>query len=246
MEDTFKSLYIHYLKDCNYNVSRRINAIKYLRIIGHDFKSAVNIYDKAIKMANKFSTDIKQIKSNLRMEIRNKRSELDKDTIEEHSKQICLKAAEVLQNNGIKKLALYAPIERKKEINTNYLFDIISNNGIEAYYPDVKGETLSFSLVRDLKDLEIGKLDIPVPKNKDAIPIYEIDAFILPGLSFNPINGARLGYGMGHYDKTLKENKAFKIGVVLSKFLNRELPSEDLDVDVDCIITENDVIWINR
>lgn len=249
MKDIFKSIYIYHLKKHDYNISQRINAIKYLRIIGYDFQSALDIHNKAMKITNKFSTNNKDIKSNLRLKIKEERSNLSEDIINQASQQICKSAAEVLQNNNIKKVALYSTIKHKKEIDTNYLFDIIVKNGIEAYYPTIQSQTLSFARVQELTDLEesdLGKFGFSIPKNKETTPISDIDAFILPGLSFNPITGTRLGYGMGHYDRALKDSKALKIGLVLSMFINKNLPAEEFDVDVNCIITENDTIWINK
>lgn len=69
--------------------------------------------------------------------------------------------------------------------------------------------------------------------------IDEIDALIVPGLAFT-LDGKRLGYGGGYYDKLLSKRsfKAYTIGFCFKFQLIKDLPTETHDKKVDHIITD--------
>ena len=67
------------------------------------------------------------------------------------------------------------------------------------------------------------------------------DVIIVPMLGFDE-RLHRIGYGGGYYDRFLAEQpKAIKIGVCYESGFIRDLPTEDHDIPMDIIVTEEKV-----
>ena len=61
----------------------------------------------------------------------------------------------------------------------------------------------------------------------------------MPAICFDE-KGFRIGYGKGFYDRFFSENKCFlKVGLCYNEFVIDEIFSDDNDIAVDLIITEN-------
>ena len=100
---------------------------------------------------------------------------------------------------------------------------------------------LKFFQIKDLyKDTKKNKYGILEPnQHASEFSIDKIDALIVPGLAFT-LDGKRLGYGGGYYDKLLsnKAFKAFTIGFCFSFQIKKDLPTESHDKKVDHVITD--------
>ncbi len=116
------------------------------------------------------------------------------------------------------------------EINKQLAFPIIENNT----------EELIFKTINYNKNFELGKFNIPEPskENKEVIP----QLFFVPCLGFD-LNGFRIGYGGGFYDKTFsklkKLNKFFyTVGFAYDEQKQNKLPIEQFDYKLDFVLTE--------
>jgi 5-formyltetrahydrofolate cyclo-ligase len=69
-----------------------------------------------------------------------------------------------------------------------------------------------------------------------AVDVGEIDFVIVPGLAFT-VEGDRLGYGQGYYDRFLPTVSAPSVGVCFSDQLVDEMPTTTTDVRVDKVIS---------
>ena len=69
-----------------------------------------------------------------------------------------------------------------------------------------------------------------------AVDVGEIDLVIVPGLAFT-VDGDRLGYGQGYYDRFLPTVSAPAVGVCFIDQLVDEMPSTERDVRVDMVIS---------
>ena len=107
--------------------------------------------------------------------------------------------------------------------------------------PKIVGKELKFFYIKDLyKDTKINKYGILEPNEYACeVSIDLLDALIVPGLAFT-LDGKRLGYGGGYYDKLLsmKSFKAFAIGFCFKFQIIKDLPTESHDKKVDYIITD--------
>ena len=90
----------------------------------------------------------------------------------------------------------------KSEIPTKFLNDFIENKGKILCLPVITKENergLIFKSYSKGEDLIIGKFNVQEPNNDK---IYFPDIIFTPCLAFD-LNGYRLGYGGGYYDKTI-------------------------------------------
>jgi 5-formyltetrahydrofolate cyclo-ligase len=84
-------------------------------------------------------------------------------------------------------------------------------------------------------------LNIPAPP--DTAPIIapeELDLVIVPALAYDSA-GYRLGYGGGYYDRYLHDIPAFTVGLARERLIVGELPTEQHDIAVKCVVTEDAV-----
>lgn len=106
-------------------------------------------------------------------------------------------------------------------------------------YPKVRAEQLSFHQIRDAAtELVPGAFGILEPTNAHPeVGIGEIDAFICPGLAFDPAGG-RLGRGRGFYDRILSQARedATKIGVCFEIQRVPDTYAEAHDIRMDQVI----------
>lgn len=95
------------------------------------------------------------------------------------------------------------------------------------------------------KKLAVGPLGILAPVTDDICP-PPYDAVITPGLGFTR-QGVRLGYGRGYYDRWFAEHPpVIKIGLCYGSQIMDGLPDDDHDVAIDIIVTEREIIHIDR
>lgn len=83
------------------------------------------------------------------------------------------------------------------------------------------------------------------PSSGPVIPIEKLDGFLVPGVAFSK-TGQRIGRGKGFYDRTLKGSAALKVGVCYSFQMFNELPVEEHDIQMDVVVTDQEIIWLKR
>ncbi|MGZ3807117.1 MAG: 5-formyltetrahydrofolate cyclo-ligase, partial [Bacteriovorax sp.] len=76
---------------------------------------------------------------------------------------------------------------------------------------------------------------------KENAPDVSPGVILVPGLAFTK-KGERLGRGKGFYDKYLSSYRGIKIGLCFSAQLSDLLPTEEHDVKLDYIVTEEEII----
>ena len=168
---------------------------------------------------------------------------LDKD---QKSKSICeqILSSNILKN--AKTVALYSAV--KTEADPSSLALALEASNIETLFPKVLDGRLQFHKATQ-SQLVPGYAGILEPSADHKIhPIHEIDIWIIPGLGFSR-QGARIGYGKGHYDKALAEAMSLgathkTIGFGFSEQLTDEVPLEPHDVPLDIIAVENEIIYV--
>lgn len=109
------------------------------------------------------------------------------------------------------------------------------------YIVDLKNGLMQAAKVNNLEKLVVSKSGIlSVPD--DALNFVEpkrIDLVLVPGAAF-AADKYRLGMGAGFYDRfLLRAYKAVKMGIAFSVQCIAQVPIEEHDVRLDCIVTEN-------
>jgi len=140
-------------------------------------------------------------------------------------------------------VALYAPFGG--EVPTRDILTAAVADGKVVCYPlsHVRGRVLSFRAVRSESELEPGRLGVREPTDaSDLVPVEQIDLFVVPGLGFTR-GGQRLGRGGGYYDAPLRAGRpdSRRVGLAFAEQLVEDLPTDEHDIDLHLVVTENEV-----
>lgn len=127
------------------------------------------------------------------------------------------------------------------EIDTKFIIKYAQMLGKQIFIPncDYKTKKMNFQLFTNFDDLVIDGYGIEAMGHETEIN-NEVDLVITPGVVFN-VNGYRIGYGGGYYDRFLSTFKGETIS------LAHELQIQNFDQDahdepVHKIITEKRII----
>ena len=187
---------------------------------------------------------IQEQKAALRAELRALRAALSEKERARRDKGICDTLIALL--DGVDTLLLFYP--KGAEIDLRPVFYEAKTRGISCAFPrcgEEKGQ-MDFHLVGDLDELENGKFGLREPR-KDAAPVTDLAGamIIVPAFSFD-LEGHRIGYGGGYYARYLRSHTVPSVGVVYEEFLRDALPHDTLDISVDDIVTEQQIISIQK
>ena len=121
---------------------------------------------------------------------------------------------------------LFLPIEAQKEINTEFLLQVLAGRDKEVVIAKSDFETLKMThyLLTDNTKIKTNDYGIPEPVDGLEVPVSKIDVVFVPLMAYDK-NGNRVGYGKGFYDQFLSECKEDVIKIGLSYFD----PEEDID-----------------
>lgn len=135
-------------------------------------------------------------------------------------------------------LALYAA--KGTEVETQAIAAYAVRRGLALVYPRVVDGTRTLTFHEVTQDeLVVAHFGIREPRaDVPPIALDRIAAFVIPGLAFDR-DGARIGWGFGHYDATLVAAPgALRIGVAFDCQILDHVPRDAHDVAMNIIITE--------
>ena len=183
-------------------------------------------------------------KSELRKYYLDKRLSLAPRQLEEISEKICHLVFSNFQLEK-KKISLFLPIERKKEINTYRIWEKALSFDAEVAVPKVNFKTheLKQILFDSENQLEISKIGIPEPKKGRIIAAEHFDIVFVPLLAID-IEGNRVGYGKGYYDRFLRKCSPRCMFIGLNHFEGLEDKIIDInnnDIKLDACVTPNKI-----
>lgn len=139
---------------------------------------------------------------------------------------------------------LYASLP--KEISTFALISNALGAGKTPLLPaitDKKNRKMEFYPVRDLASLKKGVWGILEPDQGETAQVP--DLIILPGVAFS-LEGERIGYGGGFYDRYLASHNpvAVRIGLAFSFQIFGKLPHSETDMPVNALCCEKGFAWL--
>lgn len=147
--------------------------------------------------------------------------------------------------NSARKVALY--LSKGSEVNVSKLLE---EKNKQFYMPIVKEDRLVFCLYKLGDELKKNKYNILEPTKNELINVKELDLIILPSVACSKA-GKRIGMGAGYYDKTListSKNKSFNKPILLTTIYSNQLvddfPSDEWDVNLNYIATEEEFICV--
>ncbi len=131
------------------------------------------------------------------------------------------------------------------EIDTKKIINRALQDKKEVYIPKIYKKDKSMKAIRlnSFEDLNENSMGILEPiDDSDYINKEEIDLIIVPGVVFD-LNGNRIGYGGGYYDRYLEDIKKVSNKVALAYDLQIVdfIDPEAHDISVDYIITNTKV-----
>ncbi len=180
-------------------------------------------------------------KEELRIKYKSLRDNFTTDNIEDLSLDIANQALQLpIWNKS--NYHLFLSIVAKKEINTEYLLQILAgkDKNVILSKSDFKEGTLTHFLLTDNTTIKANSYGIPEPIDGIQVPEQQIDVVFIPLLAFDT-QGNRIGYGKGFYDRFLEKCKPDVIKIGLS-FFEPEAHIEDIqqnDIPLDYCITPN-------
>lgn len=183
-------------------------------------------------------------KQEIRAHYLERRKGLSPKQLEEISESVCHLVFSKYQVEG-KKISLFLPIERKKEINTYRIWEKAVAFGAQVAVPKANFKTNEMKqvLFESVDQLEISDFGIPEPKKGRVIAAEHFDLVFVPLLAVDK-KGNRVGYGKGFYDRFLKKCSPRCTFIGLSHFdeLQEEIEDVDFhDIKLDACITPNDI-----
>jgi 5-formyltetrahydrofolate cyclo-ligase len=140
---------------------------------------------------------------------------------------------------------LFLTIEEQKEINTEYILQILAGKDKEIVISKCDFATLGMThfLLTDNTKIKKNSYNVPEPVDGLEVPDAKIDVVFVPLLACDK-QGNRVGYGKGFYDNFLSKCKLETIKIGLS-FFPPEEKIEDVsenDVKLDFCVTPEGVI----
>ena len=135
---------------------------------------------------------------------------------------------------------IFLSIEELKEINTDYILNILSgkDKDIIISKSNFENSTLTHYLLTDNTKLIKNAHNIPEPVDGIEIQPTKLDVVFVPLLTFDT-KGNRIGYGKGFYDRFLADCKPETIKIGLS-FFEAEKEFNDVskdDIQLDYCVT---------
>lgn len=182
-------------------------------------------------------------KATLRRLYKQKREELSLEAIDNGSLEI---------SNQLLKLPiwnasyyhLFLSITEHKEINTDYILNILSGKDkhIIISKSNFKDVSMSHYLLLDNTVIRKNKWGIPEPVDGIEIPVEKLDVVFVPLLAFDQ-QGHRVGYGKGFYDNFLSQCRPETITIGLSIFEAEEaiVGIIESDVALDYCVTPTQI-----
>ncbi len=172
------------------------------------------------------------IKKEVRQKYKELRQHLSEENIEEWSLQIAnqLIRLDIWQHSFYH---LFLPIESQKEINTEYILQVLAgkDKNIVLSKSDFSTREMTHFLLTDNTTIKKNAYDIPEPVDGLEVPVSKIDVVFVPLLAFDE-KGNRVGYGKGFYDKFLAECKPEILKIGLSFFESENVISDVLNTDI--------------
>ena len=181
-------------------------------------------------------------KKELRAEIRSRLSGLSDCYKKESSKKISELALSCDEYKSAKSIFVY--ISTVNEPDTGDIINDALQTGKTVYVPKcIEKGVMVPVLINEDTEFSDGYMGIREPLYYDEnISLAEIDLCVIPCMSVS-VKGERLGHGAGFYDIFLSKTKTCKLCLCFSELLCDDIPTDEYDIKMDCVITENGIYF---
>lgn len=170
----------------------------------------------------------------LRSQIRQRKRQMTEAEIVSASRRLGELFLESEQYRQAKTIYGYLPYNQ--EVRTVPILQQALLDGKRVAVPKVYGDEMKFIYMDDLSLVSQGYAGIPEPVADGPVADDPRALVLMPGLAFDR-EGRRIGYGGGFYDRFLMNEPEHPTIALCYEFqMVEELPTEEFDVPVDCVL----------
>ena len=192
-----------------------------------------------------YASVLNAVKEDIRRSLLKRRRSLPEKVLKQVSREINTHLANEIQNRDLKKILLYQSIDNEPSIKET--IELAWQKDIEVYIPKViSKEKIIINRLRKNSSCSKNKFGIKESNDSNTVELNEIDLAVLPLVGID-INGFRLGYGGGYYDRFFNQGselsrKPFIIGTGYAFQILEVSFAEGHDLKYDSVITEKGVL----
>ena len=192
-----------------------------------------------------YASVLNAVKEDIRRSLLKRRRSLPKKKLKPVSREINTHLANEIQNRDLKRILLYQSIDNEPSIKET--IELAWQKDIEVYIPKVVSkEKITINRLRKNSSYSRNKFGIKESNDLETVELDKIELAVLPLVGID-INGFRLGYGGGYYDRFFNEvselsRKPFIIGAGYAFQVLEISFAEDHDLKCDLVITEKGVL----
>ena len=192
-----------------------------------------------------YASVLNAVKEDIRRSLLKRRRSLPEKELKRVSREINTHLANEIQNRDLKRILLYQSIDNEPSVKET--IELAWQKDIEVYVPKViSKEKMIINRLRKNSSYSKNKFGIKESNDSDTVELNEIDLAVLPLVGID-INGFRLGYGGGYYDRFFNQGselsrKPFIIGVGYAFQILEVSFAEGHDLKCDLVITEKGVL----
>jgi len=180
-------------------------------------------------------------KTFLRSHYKKKRLSLTKQEVDHLSQRVC-KQLDKLSIWRLKHYHIFISISKYNELDTSYIINKLKSEKKIIIVPKISNNELVHIAINDQTEFSINEYGIKEPNNGNHFIIENLDLIFIPLLAFD-LEGHRVGYGKGYYDRFLKltNKSSLKIGLSFFDPINKIQDIDDNDVKLDYCITPTQI-----
>ncbi|NCD25724.1 MAG: 5-formyltetrahydrofolate cyclo-ligase [Deltaproteobacteria bacterium] len=186
-------------------------------------------------------------KAELRNLFRTRRHNLTRDKRSDASARIRARLLDLPETRLAGSVLLYVPT--KNEVDTWPLLEHFWTVGVQVLLPRCRDNQPGFMdihAVNSAAELGPGQFGLtePILGLAPLVTEPEPDLILVPALAFDR-RGFRLGFGGGYYDRflTCLTHPHLRVGLAYDFQIAERLPAEPWDMPVQCIITQDTIIF---
>ena len=180
-------------------------------------------------------------KTFLRSYYKKKRLSLTKQEVDHLSQRVC-KQLDKLSIWRLKHYHIFISISKYNELDTSSIINKLKSEKKIIIVPKISNNELVHIAINDQTEFSINEYGIKEPNNGNHFIIENLDLIFIPLLAYD-LEGHRVGYGKGYYDRFLKltNKSSLKIGLSFFDPINKIQDIDDNDVKLDYCITPTQV-----
>ena len=185
-------------------------------------------------------------KTFLRSHYKKKRLSLTKQEVDDLSQRVC-KQLDKLNIWKLKHYHIFISILKYNEPDTSSIINKLKSEQKIIIVPKISNNELVHIAINDETKFGLNEYGIKEPNDGNHFIIENLDIIFIPLLAFD-LEGHRVGYGKGYYDRFLKlaNNSTLKIGLSFFDPINKILDIDDNDVKLDYCVTPKQVHKFNN